>query len=409
MGSKRGISVALLLLTLCLRALPAEAAERSYPLDCLPDRVGEWQPVAADPNSLFGATVMPGIVLGPPGNSLPYQGSLSVASLGFGGSVSVVFDDIVIEDRPGPDFIVFENAFFRLPLPLSETDDFAIFAEPAIVEVSQDGLQWFAMPYDPQALAASAGSDVTRDSYSSLIGLAGITPTFTGNWTEPDDPATFDVAGTGGVSGAGGDAFDLADVGLAEARFVRITDANTQNGFPGPSEGVDLDAVVVVHGRPVSPQTTDTDGDGLSDLEETEIYGTDPALEDTDGDGEDDGREVAACHVPGSSSTLPVFGREPRLWLRQGPCTELRWSFAGSGETYSVVRGELQFLATLGGSVDLGPLSCLAGNSPTFTHCDFEPDPVAGAGFFYLVSVDGTSNLGRSSSLAPRAGSAGCP
>ncbi len=409
MGSKRGISVALLLMTLSVRALPAEAAERSYPLDCLPDRVGDWQPVAADPNALFGATVMPGIVLGPPGNSLPYQGSLSVASLGFGGSVSVAFDDIVIEDRPGPDFIVFENAFFRLPLPVSETDAFAIFAEPAIVEVSLDGLQWVAMPYDSQALAASAGSDVTGDSYSSLIGLAGITPTFTGNWTEPDDPMFFDSAGTGGISGAGGDAFDLADVGLAEARFVRITDANAQNGFPGPAEGVDLDAVVVVHGRPVSPQTADSDGDGLSDLEEIELYGTDPVLEDTDGDGEDDGREIAACHDPVSSSTLPVFAREPRLWLRQGPCTELRWSFAGSGETYSVMRGELQVLAALGGSVDLGPLNCVTDNSPTFTHCDFEPDPVEGTGFFYLVSVDGTSNLGRSSSLAPRAGSAGCP
>jgi len=37
---------------------------------------------------------------------------------------------------------------------------------------------------------------------------------------------------------------------------------------------------------------TDTDGDGLSDYEETFIYGTSPFLEDTDGDGTLDGVEV---------------------------------------------------------------------------------------------------------------------
>jgi len=40
------------------------------------------------------------------------------------------------------------------------------------------------------------------------------------------------------------------------------------------------------------PRTTDTDGDGLSDYDEVNVYHTSPYLEDTDGDGISDGQEV---------------------------------------------------------------------------------------------------------------------
>ena len=39
------------------------------------------------------------------------------------------------------------------------------------------------------------------------------------------------------------------------------------------------------------PNGVDTDGDGISDLDETDIFGTDPQLADTDGDGVNDGLE----------------------------------------------------------------------------------------------------------------------
>ncbi|GMV92383.1 MAG: hypothetical protein AMXMBFR82_21610 [Candidatus Hydrogenedentota bacterium] len=55
----------------------------------------------------------------------------------------------------------------------------------------------------------------------------------------------------------------------------------------GPSRGavwiLSVEAVVV---------DLDTDGDGLTDTEETDVYGTDPANADTDGDGLSDGDEV---------------------------------------------------------------------------------------------------------------------
>jgi hypothetical protein len=259
---RAGIFPAVLLL-----AGGAQAAERSLPVDCLPDRVVSFDPVASNPAALFGAAWQPGIVLGPPGDSSPTDGSFSVVTLGFGGSVTLRFDDIVIEDRPGPDFIVFENGFFKPPLPASPADDFRLFGEPGIVEVSADGTAWLAFPYDAAALQAvadlPAGSDIDRALYEQLERLAGVTPTFTGNWTVADDRVLFDPDGTGGVSGAGGDAFDLADVGLAQARFVRITDGDTRIGFTGSGQGFDLDALVVLHGRPRPPATADTDGDRL--------------------------------------------------------------------------------------------------------------------------------------------------
>jgi hypothetical protein len=58
---------------------------------------------------------------------------------------------------------------------------------------------------------------------------------------DPTDPAV-----------AGGDAFDLAEVGLPRARFVRIRDGGTSD-YAGVSGGFDLDAVAVVNGETLAP------------------------------------------------------------------------------------------------------------------------------------------------------------
>lgn len=47
-----------------------------------------------------------------------------------------------------------------------------------------------------------------------------------------------------------------------------------------------------------NPKKADTDGDGLADGDEVNIYHTDPLLPDTDNDGYDDGREVARGYSP---------------------------------------------------------------------------------------------------------------
>ena len=66
--------------------------------------------------------------------------------------------------------------------------------------------------------------------------------------------------------------------------FGTASDAPTDAGYidvaTGVYQGVAIQAVV------------DTDGDGLSDADETDIYGTDPTLADTDGDTLTDGFEI---------------------------------------------------------------------------------------------------------------------
>lgn len=170
---------------------------------------------AFGPGQNAGQASFPAPVLGPPRGGGCCAGSLDVVSLGNGGTVTLELGRRIV-DGPGPDFIVFENAFF------AGSDPTAPFAELASVEVSADGESWLGYPCT--ATAAPFGQ------------CAGWNPVYANdqeNDIDPLDPAT-----------AGGDAFDLADVGATEARFVRITD---RADLVGPNGVFDLDAVAAVN------------------------------------------------------------------------------------------------------------------------------------------------------------------
>jgi len=160
----------------------------------------------------YGHDQLPDIVLGGPRGGGCCAGSLDVASLGNGGHVVLAFGRRSIIDGPGADLLVFENGFWV------GGDEDQGFLEFGRVEVSQDGEQWFAFPCD----------EVTGE------GCAGTRPIF----AHPQQPEVdvFDP------EQAGGDGFDLADVGLATARYVRVSD------IPDDDMGFDLDAVGIVHG-----------------------------------------------------------------------------------------------------------------------------------------------------------------
>jgi len=198
-------------------------------------------------------------VLGPPRGDGAFSGSLDVLSLGVGGAIELAFEDHVVFDGPGPDFIVFENPI----LELVGLETGAPFSEPARVSVSADGVSWTAFPCELELAAAPL-----------FPGCAGIYPVF----ASADDPATphasvptlapvealigrslleFEPPG-----GAGGDLFDLADVGLAYARFVRIEAAPFALPPVGADNaGFDLDAVAAIHAVPPD----DADADGVPD------------------------------------------------------------------------------------------------------------------------------------------------
>jgi len=152
----------------------------------------------------FGQEDYPDIVFGPPMGAGPNAGSLDVLSLGMNGEIIVVFEDWIITDGDGVDLIVFENPFTG-------------WVELGEVSASQDGEEWFTWPCDTE----------------TWQGCAGITPVLShpDNCIDARDPFS-----------AGGDAFDLSEIGIESAKYIRIQDVSGETG------GFDLDSIAIVNG-----------------------------------------------------------------------------------------------------------------------------------------------------------------
>ena len=143
-----------------------------------------------------------------------------------------------------------------------------------------------------------------------------------GHW--PQDPPAMPPAGTSWSET--GPIYYGCPAGDSLHRDLLGTDTDTDKdwsvGFTTP-------------GRPNSP---DSDGDGLSDWEETNIYHTDPYSRDTDGDGYPDGLEVKKGTNPNNPSSKPS-GIIPEVELNDTPgqCTTVGdLSKTVSGQLYQV-------------------------------------------------------------------------
>jgi len=197
----------------------------------------------------FGQDEFPDIILGPPRGGGEFAGSLDVLSLGDGGSITLEFTDNLVTNGPGPDLIVFENAFYVSQSPQNT------FNEVAFVEVSQDGVNFVRFPndYNPEG-------EPIHDPLN-WSGFAGVYPCLsnTNNGIDPTDPTV-----------SGGDFFDLEDLGLDTIRFIRIVDTNEppdaetdddgdeiydQGWGGGNSAGFDLDAVAAVYSEDLTTPT----------------------------------------------------------------------------------------------------------------------------------------------------------
>jgi hypothetical protein len=172
--------------------------------------------VSYGPDAGWGQDAMPGVVLGPPRGAGLLSGSLDVVALGNGGSITLGFGALTIVDGEGADFIVFENPFYAGGDPAHP------FAELATVEVSADGETWHRFE-----------CSATSYPYGSCAGWNPVLANVDENELDPTDPLV-----------AGGESFDLADLGLGEARFVRIVDRPDTIGLAG---SFDLDAVALVN------------------------------------------------------------------------------------------------------------------------------------------------------------------
>jgi len=162
--------------------------------------------------------------LGPPVGGGQYQGSIDVLSLGAGGIIELAFDTLQVVDGPGIDLLIFENPF--------EISGGGTYAEPAQVSVSQDGTEWYSFPCALQA--------------PDYPGCAGVKPVFAN--PESGVPATDPAV-------SGGDGFDLASIGMASARYVRLEDQRTGT-IAAPATGFDLDSVAIVHAGPVQSESS---------------------------------------------------------------------------------------------------------------------------------------------------------
>jgi hypothetical protein len=191
--------------------------------------------VSFDPGECagFGASSMPAIVEGPPVGGGSGRGSTDVVSLGGGGSIVVSFAPNAIVDGPGPDFIVFENPFWVS----GNSND--VYAEPGEVSVSDDGVTWQVFPCTPTPDPQSSLGTGVEPPYGQCAGWHVVFSSPT-NGISPVDPSV-----------AGGDAFDLADLGVTHARYVRIVDKTLElcpEAGPRPDDnGFDLDAISIVN------------------------------------------------------------------------------------------------------------------------------------------------------------------
>jgi YVTN family beta-propeller protein len=172
----------------------------------------------------FGENFFPGNVLGPPdpdpviSSANPSAKPQELLDLGHGGEIILAFTDNYIIDDKGVDFTVFENGFYI------GGDTTQPLIEAAKVAVSQDGENWVEFPWDTTTFAGFAGVTPTKDNQN------------------PTDPAV-----------SGGDAFDLADVGLPWAAFVKLTDIGDLKSEGSWSGSFDLDAVVAVNSQAGQP------------------------------------------------------------------------------------------------------------------------------------------------------------
>ena len=182
------------------------------------DSVVSFTPL--NPLSVFGGWNMPNIVLGAPMGGGNFAGSLDAVSLHakvsekpgapgiYGGSIVLEFTDNIVVNQNGPDFTIFENAF-----RMGGTDGY--WMEPATVEVSVDGIQFYRFPFDYVPHYNEDNSINLYHPFSYAKGFAGVKPVYSKNGSpDPTNPLV-----------SGGDQFDLSDLSqkLSWIRYIRIT------------------------------------------------------------------------------------------------------------------------------------------------------------------------------------------
>ena len=235
------------LLLLCVVARPGLAS--SFAAQVVSYTPGSFVPIGwDDPLSSLGAPSRS------TGNG-PFDGDVTVfnapyradqvVAIGAGGELVVRFDGIVEDDPSNPfgiDLLIYGNAFLGMDFEAGLADG-VVFAEPARIALSQDGVFWVdASGIFADALFPTIGYQDPTGPFSS----GGTIPT---DFTRPVDP-TLDAADFIGLDAAqiaelydgagGGVGIDLGALGLPWIEYVRIWQPE------GDAYAAEIDAIAAV-------------------------------------------------------------------------------------------------------------------------------------------------------------------
>jgi hypothetical protein len=216
-----------------------------------------------------------------------------IVSIGAGGSLVLELGQTATDDpghRFGIDLIVYGNAFFSdLSYPAGVPGFCA--AEGGEVDLSPDGVSWFAVPGASVEGGLPTMAWVDAGPYDTVAGAT------TTDFLRAVDPLVNELSVTGLPyadvialydGGAGGMGIDLASAGLSSARFIRLRHPAGSVGSP------EVDAVAVI---PPTPSPFDLDGSGSVDFGDVAILmlsmGDGGGAMDLDGSGVVDFGDVA--------------------------------------------------------------------------------------------------------------------
>lgn len=166
------------------------------------------------------------------------------ASGGSYGSITVRFDQPVTDDPANPygiDLNVFGNSFYVGAGTVSDTTDMrthyllgGLFAEPVVVSVSPDNLQWYTYSGGPHGDTAFPTQGKHWDPNQHDASGNGWTDMDT-DFTKPVNPTLQGLLGGGGltahqamnayVGAGGGTGFDLAESPYSAIQYVRVASA----------------------------------------------------------------------------------------------------------------------------------------------------------------------------------------
>jgi hypothetical protein len=235
------------------------------------------------------------------------------------GSITLAFDDNVLVDEPGPDLLVFENAF--LPTGLTTLSS---SPSPPSSRVSGDaGTPFRARSPPHRTTPAAPGWPISvrqRGRSHGTLAARPVHDTDRRPWSACPSPSSMPPAG------AGGERSILRTSGSSR----HASSASPRRPRPAPGleglSGFDLD-LAAVHSFDVAG-ASDSDGDSYPDAAGRLPDGVDPAQRDGDGDGVGDACEDGGCSAEITDGKLTLTG-----------CRRLPVTTASAGRTLAPCPG----------------------------------------------------------------------